>query len=172
MGLDSVQIVMGWEESFGIHIPDENAFAIRTPRMAVDLIAGMLNASNQPQRPCLSLRAFNRLRASFMSVGLIDRRNFRPAAPLKDLTSRGQWAAICSSSGIASLPKLGGWHSPRTVGELTRWAVIHAAKDLKAENEPWTRAEIRAVVRSVVTDVVGLKEFGDDDDFIKDMRVD
>jgi hypothetical protein len=172
MGLDSVQIVMGWEESFGIHIPDENAFLIRTPRMAVDLIAGMLNASDKPQKACFSLRAFNRLRASFVSVGLIDRRSFRPAARLKDLASRDQWAAICSSSGIASLPKLGGWHSPRTVGELARWVVIHAAKDLKTENEPWTRTEIRAVVRSVVTDVVGLKEFGDDDNFVRDMRMD
>jgi len=171
MGLDTVEIVMGWEAAFGIHIDDDEAFALRTPRMAIDLIARKLGATDQPTPVCFSLRAFHRLRASVMSVTSVARRNFRPAARLKDLATRGQWDGIRSRCGIASLPNPG-WFSPRTVADLTRWTVIHAAKELKSAGEPWTRAEIRNIVRAVVEDTIGIRKFGDDDDFIKDLRVD
>jgi hypothetical protein len=171
MGLDSVELIMGWEEAFGIPLSDDEAFALRTPRMAIDLIARKVGASDQPREACFTLRAFHRLRASVVSVTAIDRRSFRPAAQLKDLASRRQWDGIRSKCGIQSLPNPG-LFSPRTVADLTRWAVIHAAKDLKPVGEPWSRAEIRSIVREVVADVTGLDEFGDDDDFIKDLRVD
>lgn len=170
MGLETVEIVMRWEAAFGIQIADEEAFALRTPRMAIDLIARKLGAADVPQQCCLTLRAFHRLRASVVSVTSINRQSFRPSARLKDLASRHQWDVIRSNCGIALLPKPG-WFSPRTVGELTRWTVIYASKDLKPAGEPWSRAEIRNIVRAVVADVTGLENFGDDDDFIKDMRI-
>jgi len=65
-----------------------------------------------------------------------------------------------------------GWFSPRTVGDLARWAVFHAAKDVKRPGEPWTRVEIWGVVRAVVTNVTGVEDFGDDHDFVHDIGVD
>jgi len=171
MGLDSVEIVMGWEAAFGIPIDDEEAFAIRTPRMAIDCIARKLGAVEGPPSACPTLRAFHRLRTSFMRVASIERRNFHPSARLKDLASRRQWSDLRATSGIASLPKPG-LFSPKTVGELTRWVVTYALKDLKGAGEPWTRAEIRTIVRMVVAAQLGLKEFEDDDDFVRDLRVD
>ncbi len=171
MGMDTVEIVMGWEAAFGIHIPDEEAFALRTPRMAIDFIARKVGATDQPAHACLSLRAFHRLRASVVSVAGVDRRSFRLAARLKDLVSHRQWDGIRSKCGIQSLPKPG-LFSPQTVGtSSTRWAVMYAAKDLKPAGEPWSRAEVRNIVRAVVEDSVGHGEFEDDDDFIEDLRL-
>jgi acyl carrier protein len=38
MGMESLEILLGWEEAFGISFSDEEAASIRTPRMAMDLI--------------------------------------------------------------------------------------------------------------------------------------
>jgi hypothetical protein len=174
MGLDAVEIVMGWEESFGISIANAEAEALRTPRQSIDLIATKLAAQDEPRRACLTLRAFHRLRNSITSAASVSRDRVRPEVRLRDLVSterRRTWEAVRSTCGISSLPGLG-WFSPRTVGDLTRWIVAHAAKDLKRPGEPWTRSEIRSVVRAVVTDVTGVEDFEDDHDFIHDIGID
>jgi acyl carrier protein len=42
MGLDSVELVMAWEEHFEIEIPNELAGTLVTPRMAIDAIEQLL----------------------------------------------------------------------------------------------------------------------------------
>src|SRR5882724_5513737 len=171
MGLDSVEIVMGWEESFGISISDDEAVTLRTPNLAIDLIANKLGAQDAPLRPCLTARAFHRLRHSIMSAASVTRDRIRPDALLKTLIStdrRHTWEVVRSGCGIASLPSPGWLFLPRTVGDLTHWAVVHATKELKRPGESWTRSEIRDVVRAVVADVLGAKAFDDDDDFVHD----
>ena len=39
MGLDSVELIIAWEEAFGITITDEEAARILTPRDVIELIA-------------------------------------------------------------------------------------------------------------------------------------
>jgi len=175
MGLDSVEIVMAWEESFGISISDDEAMTLRTLGLAVDLIAQKLDARDEPQRPCLTARAFHRLRDSIINVANVPRESFRPDARLKALIStdrRHTWQAVGAGCGIASLPIPVWLFLPRTVGDLTRWAVVHATKELKGRGESWTRSEIRDVVRAVVAEVTGAKEFKGDDDFIHDIGID
>jgi hypothetical protein len=174
MGLDSVQIVLGWEESFGISIGDDEARTLRTPRQATDLISGKLNALDGPQRACLTLRAFHRLRSSIVEAAGISRENVRPEARIRDLVGsegRRTWERVRAGSGLALLPSPG-WFSTRTVGDLTRWAVSHAAKELKNPGEGWTRTEIRYVVRAVVAEVTGVDDFLDDADFVFDIGID
>ena len=66
-----------------------------------------------------------------------------------------------------------GWlFLPRTVADLTRWTIVHATKELRGKEESWTRSEIRDVVRAVVADVTGAREFDEDDDFIHDIGID
>lgn len=174
MGLDSVEIVMGWEEAFGISISDAEAERLRTPRQSVDLIAGKLAAQDVPRGACLTLRAFHRLRHSISSTVNVARDRVRPEARLNDLVSTDRWRtwqAVRSSCGLSRLPDdPTTW--PRTVGELTRWTATRTAKDVKRPGEPWTRSEIRTVVHAIVADVTGVRDFEDDHDFIYDIGVD
>jgi acyl carrier protein len=42
MGLDSVELVMAWEEHFGIDVPNERAATWDTPRLAILGIADLI----------------------------------------------------------------------------------------------------------------------------------
>ena len=98
----------------------------------------------------------------------------RPESRLKDLMGddrRKRWESVKTDCGISSLPKLG-WFSPRTVGDLSVWAVANEAKALKRPGETWTRSEVREVVRAVVMEQTGVNDFGDEADFIRDIGID
>jgi hypothetical protein len=83
---------------------------------------------------------------------------------------------VQAASGLPALPRLG-WGfgillESATVADVARWVVCSSPKELKAANEPWTRSEIRTVVRTVVTEVCGAKDFSDDADFVYDIGID
>ena len=177
MGLDSVEIVMFWEESLGVAITDEEAAVITTPREATDLIAAKLGAVDHPRSTCLTLRAFNRIRNAISSGAGVLRRDIRPEARLRELVPRrnrrSNWSAVQQSAGFPNLPGLG-WgagllFSPITVADLAR--VGHYARTLKQPDAPWTRSQIREVVRIGVTEICGARDFSDDDGFIEDIGV-
>ncbi len=173
MGLDAVEIIMGWEESFGITIADREAESLRTPHQAIDLIATKLNTREGADQTCFTLRAFNRLRRSLVHTARVSRDGVRPETLLKNLViikRRRIWDAVRMNSGVASLPKPG-FFWPRTVGDLVHWMAAYAAKDLKSPSESWTRLEIRSVVRAVISDVVLVTDFDDRDDFVRDIGV-
>jgi hypothetical protein len=134
--------------------------------MVMDLINWKLGAAEESTQVCPSQRVFHRLRASAMNVAKINRQNFRPSSCLKDLADRKQWSAIRSHLGIASKP---GWFSVRTVAGLMRWAMIDSVKVWKDPSKPWTQADVRIIVRAVVSDILGVEEFGDNDDFVYDL---
>lgn len=180
MGLDSVEIVVGWEQALGVTITDAEATVIRTPRMAIDLLATKLSAIDDQRGACLTLRAFNRVRRGFVSGAGVDRSAVSPEAKLRDLLPRPQrqarWHAVQAASGLPVLPRLG-WGfgivlAPTTVADVARSVVSNSPSALKTPNEPWTRNEIRTVIRTVVTEVCGAKDFSDDDDFIHDIGID
>ena len=56
MGLDSVAIVIGWEEALGVSIENEEAETLTTPRLAVELLASKVGATDG-NGPCLCMRA-------------------------------------------------------------------------------------------------------------------
>jgi len=49
---------------------------LRTPNLAIDLIAKKLGARDEPQRPCLTVRAFHRLRKSIVTVANVPAKVF------------------------------------------------------------------------------------------------
>src|SRR5690349_10245452 len=62
MGLDILEIVLNLEEVFGIEIKDKEAEQLRTTRDVIDYVCQKLNVSDTTEGPCLSARAFYRLR--------------------------------------------------------------------------------------------------------------
>lgn len=174
MGLGSIEIVMNWENSFGISFSESEVSSLRTPRQTMDLVAEKLGANDEFSRPCLTLRAFGRLRHAIADATNLPLRQVHSKARLTNLvkSDRGRtWDVVRATSGIPSLPGL--WcFSQLTLGALSRWTVANAARRLKPPEEAWTRPEIRSVVREAIIDVIGNDNFEDDDDYIHDIGVD
>ena len=108
MGLDSVELVVRFEDAFGIAIPDEVAADLTTPKKVTEYISSQLVASDE--RSCLTQQAFYYLRGQFATALDIPRRNFRPDAHLDELVPldhrRRVWAGIQSEVGPSAIPDL------------------------------------------------------------------
>ena len=176
MGLDSVEIVIAWEQAFGISITDAEAGALRTPRMAVDLICRKLNVG-AGETFCLSQRVFYRLRRAFVKVLSCPRASISPQTRLSNLVpvlGRQQvWSALSSE---ACLPfpatRIGvGFCSP-TVGDFVQRLTEYSGRFMIAASCGWSRQQVRELVRLAVADTLGIKEFSDDADFVYDLRID
>ena len=83
MGLDSVELVMAFEEQFGVALGDDEVVHAVTPRKVTDLIFSKLQASDA--RTCQTQRAFHVLRRGLMDLVGIDRRRVTLDTPLADL---------------------------------------------------------------------------------------
>ena len=180
MGLDGVELVMAWEESFGITITDADAAQLRTPRMATDLIHRKLATAGVPgPGGCLTQRAFHRLQRAVQAAFAVPRQQVRPQTPLDALLPAGKrrahWQALQAQTGLVSFPKLFFGRLPFGCGTVGEFAVHLAARQpvsFRQSDAPWTRAQVRSLVRLLIVEQLGIKEFHDDDDFVRDLRVD
>ena len=135
MGLDGVEMVMAWEEVFGITIGNDETATLITPRMAIDLIARKLGASDDTPRRCLTLRAFNRVRAAISAGAGVHRNAIRPDVRVRELVPRedrlSTWRRVQCAFGKPFLPNLdrffGHWSASFTVGDLARGILIAPA---------------------------------------------
>lgn len=178
MGLDTVELLMGFEDAFGIMIPDEDAARLRTPRMVMDYVAARLPV--EAAGHCVTQRTFYRLRRGIRANAATVVR-VRPATPLRALVDRRDWPAlwtrIRASADEARWPESVPWKGflrdgPETTGELATWITMHLAEPDRARGGPWTREEIELTLRRVVRDTVGIERFALDDEFVRDMRLD
>ena len=178
MGLDSVEIVMAWEDSLGVTITDQEAALLRTPCQAVDLICRKLGIDVYgPAGRCVSQSAFYRLRRAFTTVFGCPRAAITPRARLSEVvpqwSTREMRSALASQPGVPALPGLpfgsaflSGY---RTFADLTRFLVAKHAKALQGPGGGWTRAQVWEVVRAIVSEQLGVREFSDDADFVHDL---
>lgn len=67
MGLDSVELVMAFEEAFAVEIPDAAAEKMLTPRDVVDFV--YLTRGSTTKAPCLTRRAFHQIRQRLIGEG-------------------------------------------------------------------------------------------------------
>jgi len=79
MGLDGVELVMAFEEAFGVAIEDVDAEKMLTPRAVIDFIESRVGAGTK--RICLTRRAFHGIRGRLMTMGF-QRQVIRPNEPL------------------------------------------------------------------------------------------
>ncbi|MCE9612134.1 MAG: hypothetical protein K8R23_18200 [Chthoniobacter sp.] len=85
MGLDGVELVMAFEESFGLEITDAEASAMSTPRAVIDYVCQRRGPGTRVQ--CQSQRAFFAIRNAFMKAGR-QRGEVRPETRLAALLPR------------------------------------------------------------------------------------
>jgi hypothetical protein len=179
MGLDAVEMMMGWERAFDIQLSDAEVLELRTPRQAIDLIAGKVGASDRELGICLGLRAYHRLRQSFVTVTKVPRDRVRLDSKLRQLLPPEQrlmmWRKIFTQAGLPTAPQLvwgaGVVFWPFTIQDLVIWSVASHPRSLVNTEECWTRPQVRAVVRAVISRTLSLEKFNDDDDFVKDLGI-
>lgn len=108
MGLDGVELVMAWEEAFGIDIPTDVAASLRTPRDAVDYIYRHLPHS--AGGACVTQRAFYSLRRGFVAALPAYRRSVGVQTRLEELVPRRgrrkAWAFLPKATGLSNWPDL------------------------------------------------------------------
>lgn len=108
MGLDGVELVMAFEEQFGISISDAEAESTVTPGLVVDLIFSRLQATDE--KTCQSQRAFHLLRRALMPLANKRRSEIAPDTPLKDLIPRKEtqrrWRELKEAVQARSWPTL------------------------------------------------------------------
>jgi acyl carrier protein len=139
MGLDSVELVMAFEEAFGIEIPDPIAAELTTPRQVIDYVAARVGVAPRPA--CLSQRGFHVVRRALTDRFRHPRRQLRPATPLEQVIPtkgrRAVWHAIGADLGATRWPELvrPDWLSWLVIGAvpIAFGATVFAAKQSSAE---------------------------------------
>jgi hypothetical protein len=76
MGMDSVELVISFEEAFGIQITDEEATNCLTPRIVVDMIFSKLKTADE--HVCRSQRAFYLIRRVLVQTFGLERKSITP----------------------------------------------------------------------------------------------
>jgi acyl carrier protein len=228
MGLDTVELVIRFEDAFGIPIPDVVATQLTTPRKVADYVLTQVTMSEQSS--CLSQQAFYFLRRKLVTHLNISRSDFSPDTRLENLIPlerrRQVWASIKAEMGASAVPDLArpiwlfsllslftvltfviyAWHnsdgtgalfsgllaavvvgyggtvatrplkrdfrrSYGCAGDVAKYVSVHSPSSFKKEGIGWTRAQVAAVVREIIVDETGIKDFTEDSHFIDDMHL-
>ncbi|MBN2314118.1 MAG: hypothetical protein JXM79_09325 [Sedimentisphaerales bacterium] len=108
MGLDSVELVMEFEETFGVELKDQEVVNIYTPRMVGDLIYSKLKATEEGV--CQSQRAFYMLRKAFLEMFAVERKSITPDMRFRYLIPKSQekevWERLRAAISARSWPSL------------------------------------------------------------------
>lgn len=178
MGLESVELVMEWEEAFGIDIPDEAASRWTTPRLATEYLLSRLERRSATE--CIRQRIFFRLRRGFRRALGQTVTRFEPQAKLCSCVARRDWPQVWARVRQAvpdeSWPERAPFRGPiefriRTLGDLVQEL---ARCDPRAEPAPgmgWTREQVSLAVRRAVDEVVGARYFDEDDEFVTELGI-
>jgi hypothetical protein len=156
MGLDGVEIIMNWEEAFGITVTDAEAQSMATPKRAIEIIAFKLQAIEKVGSPCLSARAFRRLVNEIKAI--TRETDVRPSTKVSSLFPEGmkgpRWEQLGRNLNAGKWPHpwFGkGWFvGIATVRDLLHRLLAASPKIFMAPDEPWTTSHVRCVVRAVV----------------------
>ena len=108
MGLETVDLVIRFEEAFGITISGDVAKGMTTPRAVTDYI--MTQVATSERSACLSQQAFHFLRRSLSNRLHLPRTAVRPEVHLQTLTPkatrRNIWGQLQTGMGLHVLPDL------------------------------------------------------------------
>lgn len=178
MGLDSVEIVMAWEEAFGISIPDADACNLVTPRHAIDYSSAKLNAPESAEH-CLAKTTFHAVRQMLNETGSIPAKEIRLSTKLQDIFRSSdrttRWSSFARHAGLATTTYPWGLKAmlfgPRTVEDLVFELLSRRAASVR-KLTTWSRSQVREVVREIVREQIGVRRFSDHDEFVRDLGID
>lgn len=174
MGLDSVEIVMCWEETFEIFISDDEAAGLRTPRQAIELISSKLGVIDAPSF-CPTLRAFHLFQATVRKTTSNANQRIKLTDTLRSLQGDFDkavfWESFQIISGIKKFRPPFFLFRRANVRDVVKALVARHLSKLSNPRGVWTRPLVRFGVRSGITEIMGTKSFSDDDRFIEDIGV-
>ena len=181
MGLDTVELVIRIEDTFGVQIPDRVATGLTTPKKVTDFILSQVQQSEHPL-PCLSQKAFYSIRREFTRQLSVPRRQLTPDASLKAILPEERrdevWKNIGSSLGVKRWPKLSRkrwlFMPPivQSVRDLVDYLVTNEPLMLKGNETSWSREQVWDVMKRLITDETAITDFSEDSRFIEDMHLD
>lgn len=189
MGLDSVELVLAFEETFQISISDQEAERMRTPRDAIECIAAKLDAKAQSDTVVLRAKeetVWVQLTKALRVLGLVDGEVSRIQKlddVLADRSSRRrQWSQLKQEMGVKAWPRLR-WFGLstdfpaqlKTLRELSDWTSYHLLQRLtEDECHALSRGDIALLIKHIVLDQLGLPEekYGENKRFIEDLGLD
>lgn len=177
MGLDTVELVLAFEESFGLAIPNEDAEQLITPGDVIRYVERRLTPGSGA---CLEQRAFYRLRQASMTVLGQPRDVLRPASRWRDLLPsdgrRRAWRDLGGEVALSTWPSMLPWGlnpaGHATMGDTARCLATFSAAALQPPGGGWSRAQIESVVTRIVREQLGIGEFSWDDRFVQDLGAD
>ena len=167
MGLDTVEIVISWEETFKISIPDADAMVIETPAMAINYICSRLELEPD-DAGCHTMRNFNSLRRSICEITSAPRSEVRPSVRVDHFyrysPRRRFWTRLEYLFQSHQIQRPGWFTKAPTVADL----LDQMEPTAPAAGAGWTRRLVRAAVRESVREYVS-RSFRDDEQFIRDL---
>ncbi len=183
MGLDAVEMVMRYEETFGIDIPDKDVEKILTPSEMIEYLARRL-AAPASSTECLQQRTFYLLRKKSNEVLGFPRKEFRPDTPLKLLGSQenARWDELRHAVGarhwpefpkrpiLRALKKALDPSGPEIVRDLVAF-LVSREPSLIGATENWTRERIRCAIREVTLEYVRSADYREDARYVRDMHL-
>jgi acyl carrier protein len=108
MGLDTVELIMAFEQEFDVRISDEDASQMATVGQTCDRIVSLLQTKPQGDRVCATARSFYRLRAELLHRD-VERHLVRGDATIGALVPqrmRREWPRIADAAGLRREPNV------------------------------------------------------------------
>lgn len=186
MGLDSVELVMAFEETFQVSISDAEAVTLITPRHVVDLIVSKVGLQDGPQSLSLNDQFTARLRDALLTQG-IEADLITPDQPLEALfphreTRRADWQRLKECLQASRWPRLR-WFGLSadfppalpTLRHLAEWLAWESLPQLTHEElRSLTRGDVSYLVKGIILYQLGLpeSEYDEGKTFVGELGVD
>lgn len=160
MGLESIELVMDCEDTFGISIPDDEASKMLTMGDLFALIRRLLG-QRLLRGKCTSASAFWRLRKGLMKLG-IERRRIRPSSIVDELVPisgrRRSWRILSGSTELRLPPLKVCFNDTRfTVRDLVYSVLIRDRERFSDTSALITDEEIWRILCALVSEQMGVE---------------
>jgi len=164
-----VELIMAYEEAFGVEFTDQDAVHMRTPRDVIEFVVSRVPISSDAI--CLQQRAFYSVRSAVLELTTVERRRLAPLTPLSHVFPLAPPAVISRRlSEKMGVPLNLPIDRLSTMADLAVWLTENAVRVIK-RGEPWTRGEIALIVKQLTLAQLGDVEYGEDRRFVEDLGV-